>query len=165
MDPPRVRTSAGSLPQIACVVRYSLVLTAPQNLSLASPAQRPLASKPRLVLAEDEPSLCQFLHELLEGQYAVEPAMDGEQAWDAIQQARPDVVLLNVQMPVLDGLGLVRRMRGSSTTATVPILLLSGQLNGSAVEEALAAGANGWLQKPFCLGELFSKLRALEPTG
>lgn len=112
--------------------------------------------KPRLVLAEDEPSLCQFLGELLAGEYAVELALDGQQAWEAIQQQRPEVVLSNVHMPVLDGLALVLKVRNSTATATVPVLLLSAAL---AEPMSRAAMANAWLQKPFCPRELMDKLR------
>lgn len=124
------------------------------------------AHKPRLVLAEDEPSLCHFLGELLASEYAVELAMDGQQAWDAIQQARPDVVLSNVNMPELDGLALVRRMRSSPVTANVPVLLLSARANRAVQAEAAATGASGWMQKPFRLAELLAALRRLvSPPG
>lgn len=115
------------------------------------------------MLVEDEPSLCHFLGEVLAAEYVLEIAPDGEQAWLAIEQKQPDVVLANVNMPVLDGLALVRRMRGSAATASVPVLLLSARVGSSVSREGLAAGANGWLQKPFRVRELLSTLRTLSP--
>lgn len=112
------------------------------------------------MLAEDEPSLCQFLSELLASEYAVETAMNGEQAWEAILEERPDVVLSNVNMPVLSGPALVQRMREMPATAAVPVLLLSAQL-GPEAQQDLAAVANGWMPKPFRLEELFAALRSL----
>lgn len=132
------------------------------NESLPPRLDRHLSEhRPRLVVAEDEPSLCQFLGELLETEYTVEIALNGEQAWEAIQQKPPNLVLANANMPVLDGLGLVQRMRGAAVTATVPVLVLSAQAGRAASEEALAAGADGWMQKPFRPGELLAALRAL----
>ena len=113
------------------------------------------------MVAEDEPSLCQFLGELLATDYLVELASNGEQAWDAIQQECPDMVLSNVDMPGLDGFDLVQQMRGQPATAAVPMLLLSAQVGREAMEKGLALGANGWLQKPFRVSELFSLLKAL----
>ena len=118
------------------------------------------AHKPRLVLAEDEPSLCLFLSELLSLEYTVETAMDGEQAWAAILQECPDVVLSNVNMPLLDGRALVQRMRGLPATAAVPVLLLSAESRAGARPES-AEGANGWIPKPFRLTELLATLRSL----
>lgn len=117
-----------------------------------------------MVLAEDEPSLCQFLGELLEGEYAVETAMDGEQAWQAIEQEQPHLVLSNVDMPVLDGIGLLQRMRGSPATAAVPVLLISARVNTVGLEKGSTDSANGWVQKPFKLADFLSQVRALCPS-
>ncbi len=86
--------------------------------------------------------------------------MDGEQAWDAILQERPDVVLSNENMPVLDGRALVQRMRGLPTTVAVPVLLLSAESCAGA-QPGSAEGANAWMPKPFHLNELFATLRSL----
>ena len=118
-------------------------------------------AKRRLLLVEDEPSLCHFLDELLEAEYVVETAFDGEQAWDSIQQERPDVVLSNVNMPVLDGVSLVQRLRASPATTTLPVILLTARLDHAVLENGLAAGANRLMQKPFRLEELLSTLRAV----
>ena len=140
----------------------------PPPASLKSPPDHSVrktssSPKPRLVLAEDEPSMCLFLGELLASEYAVETAMDGEQAWEAILEECPDVVLSNVNMPVLSGPALVRRMRAEPATAAVPVLLLSAQ-PGADARGGLATGANGWVQKPFRLEELLVALRSLSRT-
>ena len=124
-------------------------------------ADRPDGPRRRLLLVEDEHSLRQFLGEVLAREYQVQTALDGEQAWQAIQRERPDVVLSNVNMPVLDGPGLVRRLRASSTTLTLPVLLLSARVDSATLRESSAAGANGWMQKPFRLRELLETLRTL----
>ena len=118
--------------------------------------------KRKLLLVEDEPSLCQFLGELLATEYAVETVPSGEQAWVAIQQERPDMVLSNVNMPAGNGLELVRRMRNTPATATLPVLLLTARADYDTLRQGEAVGANGLVRKPFRLGELLTALRGLD---
>ena len=95
----------------------------------------------------------------------MQTALDGEQAWATIQQEPPDVVLSNVTMPVLDGPGLVRRLRASLATTAVPALLLSARVYDATLQEGFASGANGWMQKPFRFPELLEALRTLGSSG
>ena len=115
--------------------------------------------KLRLLLAEDEPSHGNFLHEVLAEEYAVELATDGEQAWAAAQRRVPDIVLTDVQMPGLDGLGLLRRLRGEERTAGVPVILMTANNQKQLLLEALEAGLDDFLLKPFLPLELFARLR------
>ena len=76
------------------------------------------------------------------------------------------MVLSNVNMPVLDGPGLVRRLRASPATTAVPVLLLSARrVYDATLQEGFARGANGWMQKPFRLPELLEALRTLSSSG
>ena len=143
----------------------SCPLFAMDDLTPPLQTDRPDGTRRRLLLVEDEPSLCQFLGEVLAREYRVQTALDGEQAWAAIQQEPPDVVLSNVNMPVLDGPELVRRLRALPTTTAVPVLLLSARLYDATLQEGFASGANGWMQKPFRLPELLEALRTLSSSG
>ncbi len=125
------------------------------------PGGQESARKRKLLLVEDEPSLCQFLGELLATEYAVETVPNGEQAWLAIQQGRPDMVLSNVNMPAGNGLELVRRMRNTPATAALPVLLLTARADHASLRTSEAVGANGLVRKPFRLGELLTALRGL----
>ena len=117
--------------------------------------------KPRLLLVEDEPSLRQLLAELLRPEYELLVAPDGERAWELVMQSQPlDLVLSDVEMPVLDGIELTRRLRAQAHTATVPIVLLSANNRLSTVLEGLEVGADDFLLKPFRPPELLARLRS-----
>ena len=114
--------------------------------------------KPRLLLAEDETSTREFLHEILLAHYAVTVALDGAQAIDAAGREPPDLVLSNVVMPGVDGIGLTLWLRANAHTATVPIILLSADNQMDTLRRGLKAGANDYLLKPFRPHEVLTRL-------
>ncbi len=118
----------------------------------------PSPEKPRLLLAEDEPSLRTFLCELLQEEYTVEAITNGEQAWAAVQRQLPDLILSDVQMPLLDGLGLIRRLRADARTASVPLIIMTANNQKDTLFEALEAGMDDFLLKPFHPLELLARL-------
>lgn len=114
----------------------------------ASPA------KPRLLVAEDNADLRVFLYDLLAPYYAVEMVADGELAWTAMQRSVPALLLTDLQMPNLDGLGLIRRVRSQPQLVTLPIVILTANHKKDLLLSALAAGADDFLLKPFSCAEL-----------
>jgi two-component system response regulator MprA len=114
----------------------------------------------RVLVAEDDRSVRESLVMALgvEG-YDVEAVTDGAQALEAVGRQEPDVIVLDIMMPVLDGLTVCRRLRaGSSRT---PILMLTARHEISDRVSGLDAGADDYLAKPFSLDELLARLRAL----
>ena len=91
--------------------------------------------------------------------YEVQIASDGVEALEVIERSAPDVVVLDVQMPRLDGLGVCRRLRAGGNR--VPILMLTAREGTSDRVLGLDAGADDFLVKPFALEELLARLRAL----
>ncbi len=127
----------------------------------APPGNPSVRPKPRLLLAEDEPSLRELLTELLGADYELLVAPDGERAWElAVQAQPPDLVLLDVEMPGLSGIELTRRLRALAHTATVPILLFSANNRLPTLLEGLGVGADDYLLKPFRPAELLARLRS-----
>ncbi len=114
--------------------------------------------KPCLLLAEDEPSTREFLRELLLPHYRVTVVLDGAQAIDAAGREPPDLVLSNVVMPGVDGVGLTRWLRANACTATVPIILLSADNHMDTLRRGLEAGADDFLLKPFRPHEILACL-------
>lgn len=113
-----------------------------------------------IVIADDEDAVCDSLSRTLrfEG-YAVQIAKDGQQALAAIREGRPDGVILDVTMPVLDGLETCRRLRAEGNL--VPVLMLTARGDVTARVAGLDAGADDYLAKPFALQELLARVRAL----
>jgi two-component system response regulator MprA len=114
----------------------------------------------RILVVDDDPSLRQALKRALrlEG-YDVELAAGGAEALDAIAADAPDLVVLDVAMPGLDGLDVSRRLRSGGNR--VPILMLTARDAIGDRVAGLDAGADDYVVKPFALEELFARVRAL----
>jgi two-component system response regulator MprA len=114
----------------------------------------------RVLVAEDDRSVRESLVLALsvEG-YDVEAVPDGDQALGAVARGIPDVIVLDVMMPVLDGLTVCRRLRAQR--CETPILMLTARHEVSDRVSGLDAGADDYLPKPFSLDELLARLRAL----
>ena len=123
------------------------------------PGDVPSAGKPSLLLVEDEHSYAVFLHELLAEEYKVEVTSNGEQAWAAVQRRLPDLILSDVQMPLLNGLDLTRRLRADPRTAGMPIVLMTASNQKEVLLAGLEAGMDEFLVKPFHPEELLARLR------
>ena len=113
-----------------------------------------------VLLAEDDQAVRESLVRglALHG-YTTRVATDGVEALDAVADAVPDVVVLDVMMPRLDGLTVCRRLRASHPG--LPILMLTARQEVVARIDGLDAGADDYLVKPYALGELAARLRAL----
>jgi len=101
-----------------------------------------------------------YLRRLLAGRYEVTTVVDGAAALAAARGNPPDLVISDVMMPVLDGLGLVAALRADPRTAGVPIMLVSARAGQEAAVEGLSAGADDYLVKPFGAQELLARVRA-----
>ncbi|MER8035778.1 response regulator transcription factor [Streptomyces hydrogenans] len=114
----------------------------------------------RILIVDDEPAVREALRRSLafEG-YDTREAVDGVDALAAMESYAPDLVVLDVQMPRMDGLTAARRIRAAGTT--VPILMLTARDTVGDRVTGLDAGADDYLVKPFELDELFARIRAL----
>ncbi|GAA2252185.1 MULTISPECIES: response regulator transcription factor [Kitasatospora] len=117
-------------------------------------------STARILVVDDEPALRDALESSLafEG-YDVTTATDGYEALNAVERERPDLVLLDIMMPRMDGLTAVRRMRGRGDA--VPVLMLTARDAVGDRVTGLDVGADDYLAKPFELDELLARVRAL----
>ncbi|MER7666048.1 MULTISPECIES: response regulator transcription factor [unclassified Streptomyces] len=114
----------------------------------------------RILIVDDEPAVREALQRSLafEG-YGTEVAVDGIDALEKAEAYAPDLIVLDVQMPRMDGLTAARRVRASGST--VPILMLTARDTVGDRVTGLDAGADDYLVKPFELDELFARIRAL----
>lgn len=115
----------------------------------------------RVLVADDNADMREYLIRLLHGAgYLVSAADDGRQALEAIRTNAFDLVVSDVMMPRLDGLGLLAELRADPRTASVPVLLLSARAGQDSSIEGLRAGADDYLVKPFAAAELLARVRA-----
>jgi len=113
----------------------------------------------RILLADDNADMRDYLARLLGVRYSVRAVADGEAALEAALAWAPDLVLSDVMMPRLDGIGLLRALRAAPQTRTTPVILLSARAGEDAAVEGLDAGADDYLVKPFAARELLARVR------
>lgn len=113
-----------------------------------------------ILLVEDEVSLAESVARSLEHlAYSVDCCFDGVQAWDLLSDEIYDLIILDLNLPGMDGLTLLRRFR--ETDRSTPVLILSARSEVEDKVEGLDAGANDYLAKPFHLAELAARIRSL----
>ena len=105
---------------------------------------------PTILAVDDSPSMRKMVSFTLSGAgYQVVEAVDGQDAYEKAQQQTFDLVLTDQNMPRLDGLGLTRKLREHPNFKTTPILILTTESSDLMTQAGRAAGATGWLVKPF----------------
>jgi two-component system KDP operon response regulator KdpE len=113
----------------------------------------------RVLVVDDEPQILRALRiNLTARSYDVVTADSGAGALDVASRALPDIVVLDLGLPDMDGIDVIRGLRGWSS---VPIVILSGRTQSGAKVRALDAGADDYVTKPFNVDELLARLRAL----
>ena len=113
----------------------------------------------KILIADDDPQLLRALRITLTAKgYEIITAADGEEAISRAADERPDVLLLDLGMPRFDGLDVIHAIRGWSDA---PILVVSGRTGAGDKVEALDAGADDYVTKPFLVEELLARIRAL----
>ena len=128
-------------------------------------AAAPAADRPEVLVVDDNADLRLYLTRLLEDEYAVRTATDGEDALAQIAERPPDLVLTDVMMPGVDGFELLARLREDPRTQRLPVIMLSARAGEEATVEGLDAGADDYLVKPFSGPELLARVHAnLEVT-
>ncbi|NQE33029.1 Sensor histidine kinase TmoS [Microcoleus sp. IPMA8] len=135
---------------------------APSTYELVNqPAQSKIQNlKSKIVLADDNADMRDYIRRLLSGSYIVQTVADGLAALTAIEKNPPDLVLTDVMMPGMDGFELLRSLRSNPATQDIPIILLSARAGEEARIEGLAAGADDYLIKPFSARELLARVEA-----
>jgi signal transduction histidine kinase len=112
----------------------------------------------RILLAEDNADMRQYVAQLLRPHYQVVAVTDGQSALDAAREQRPDLVLSDIMMPRLDGLGLLKALRSDVVTASIPVIFLSARAGEEATVEGFDAGVDDYLVKPFSARELLARI-------
>lgn len=113
--------------------------------------------KKKVMTVDDSRTMRDMVSFTLRGAgYEVVEAADGQQAMSAIATTKVDLVITDLNMPVMDGLTLIRRLRAIPAHRTLPILMLTTEADESKKAEGRAAGATGWIVKPFNPDKLVS---------
>jgi signal transduction histidine kinase len=114
--------------------------------------------RPRVLIADDNSDMRQYLARLLSEQYEVETVADGQAALEAAHEKAPDLIVSDVMMPILDGFELLKALRSDEQTRTIPVVLLSARAGEESRVEGIEAGADDYLIKPFSARELLARV-------
>jgi two-component system cell cycle response regulator DivK len=102
---------------------------------------------------------------LAQTKYTLREALDGESGVRTAQEQPPDLILMDVQLPKMSGLDATRQLRADPRTAAVPIIVITSYAMSGDAEKAKAAGATGYLAKPYSPRDLLAKIREIVPEG
>jgi signal transduction histidine kinase/PAS domain-containing protein len=133
-------------------------VVAPGHAASPDAATSSKAPGARILVADDNADMRQYLTRLLSPSWAIETVADGEAALAAALRAPPDLVLSDVMMPRMDGVALLRALRADPRTRTLPVILLSARAGEQAVSSGLQTGADDYVLKPFSARELVSRV-------
>jgi CheY-like chemotaxis protein len=116
----------------------------------------------KVLLVDDEDSLRKVLKDLLERDgYDVSEARDGVQALDQVDRVGPDIVVLDLNLPALDGYGVLSQLRSRPATASIPVIVLTAKGDEDNEVRVFELGADDFLQKPFRARALSARLEAV----
>lgn len=114
----------------------------------------------KILVIEDEATLQKALTEVLEqADYEVFSALDGEKGWDLAVEENPDLILLDIILPKMDGFEVLRNLKGDPATAKIPIIILTNLSDLNDIQKALDLGADTYLVKAdFHLDDVLNKV-------
>lgn len=120
----------------------------------------------RVVVADDDPDIVDILTFNLEAAgYEVQSAADGEQALALVTSSRPDLVVLDIMMPKMDGLEVLAALKAEPQTKEIPVVMLTARASDTDLWEGWDAGADYYITKPFDLEELLRFIGYLQVNG
>ncbi|PYR26870.1 MAG: two-component system sensor histidine kinase/response regulator, partial [Acidobacteria bacterium] len=129
------------------------------SVNVCDATDLPPGSRPRILWADDNADMRDYVRRLLAEHYDVTAFSDGATAVAAALAHPPDLVLTDIMMPGVDGFGVLRQLRADERTQTIPVILLSARAGEESSVEGLEAGADDYLVKPFSARELLARVR------
>jgi excisionase family DNA binding protein len=132
-------------------------------LARSGPGRR--QAGPSVLLVDDDDRMRELVRLQLEREgYAVQEAASADEGLAAIERGKPELVLLDVMMPHVDGWEMLRRMQERHGAGAIPVLMFSGQVDDEARRQAASSGARGFVGKGFDLDELVEQAKAIVPV-
>lgn len=127
-------------------------------MSAVTPSSKTSAKK-RVLVADDDPSISRLLERILNTEYDVVTASDGSSALALASQFKPNLLILDVMMPGLDGFQLAGRVRHIPDLRTTPIIFLTARDSPLDTIKGIQAGARHYITKPFKIDDLLTKVK------
>lgn len=123
-------------------------------------------SRPRILVVDDENDILLIVRTALKDEYEIDTATNGPDALEKMEETPPDLVILDLMMPEMDGMEVLERIRTDSRSARIPVIFLTGVSERSRIREALDKGTQYYIVKPFKHQDLLNKVAlALTEAG
>src|ERR671923_1312674 len=120
-----------------------------------------MSERPLVLVADDDPDILTLVRLRLEREgFAVVSATDGEAAWELALERRPDLAVLDVMMPRVDGYEVTRRLREHDGTRSTPVILLTARVQEADLQRGIESAADDYVTKPFSPQELGRRVQA-----
>jgi two-component system cell cycle response regulator DivK len=114
----------------------------------------------RILVVEDQEDNRRIVRDLLAANdYLMSEAENGQEALAAVQKERPDLILMDIQLPVMDGYEATRRLKADPASSSIPIIAVTSYALSGDEEKARAAGCNDFVPKPYSPRQLLAKIR------
>ncbi|HHT9118210.1 MAG TPA: response regulator transcription factor [Candidatus Hypogeohydataceae bacterium YC38] len=116
----------------------------------------------KILLVEDEPSIARLVQfKLAKEGFDVTPKRNGREALEWLEDNKPDLILLDVMMPEMDGMEVLRQLKEDDSLKHIPVIMLSAKGQRSEIERCLTSGAADYIVKPFSPAEIIERVNAL----
>ena len=117
-------------------------------------------SKAKVLIVDDEPFNIEVLEQALDGtDYQVVSSANGQEAWEKIQSEQPDLILLDLMMPVMDGFAVLAKVKENSMLRDIPIIIVSAEHDSKSVVKGIKQGAEDYLTKPVDTAQFLKKVK------
>lgn len=128
---------------------------------MTTQAENGTPAAPVVLVADDDPDILTLVSlRLKKAGYGVVTAADGEEALQAVREHRPELAIVDVRMPKMDGLEVIRRIRADDESSDMPVIALSAWVRDANLAEGFEAGADEYVKKPFSPRQLVDLVRA-----
>ena len=118
----------------------------------------------RILVVEDQPDNRQIIRDMLaDTGYEISEAENGEAALAAIAKQRPDLILMDIQLPIMDGYAATRRIKADPSLRSIPVIAVTSYALSGEEKKARAAGCDDYVPKPYSPRQLLAKIRQLMP--
>ncbi|MGH7774008.1 MAG: response regulator [Candidatus Binatia bacterium] len=125
-----------------------------------------MAEEKTIVVVDDNPDIVSIVRTILEGRgYSVISAYSGEELFTRLEEGKPDLIILDIMMPNMDGLQVLTRLKGVPETASIPVILLTAKVQYEDVLGGYKLGADYYITKPFTSTQLINGINLLLGEG
>ncbi len=119
-----------------------------------------------VMVVDDNPDIVTIVKTILEGKgYVVQSAYSGQEVFNLLKEQKPDLIVLDIMMPQMDGLEVLTRLKGEASTSTIPVILLTAKVQYEDVLGGYKMGADYYITKPFTSTQLLNGINLLLGEG